>query len=122
MPLRKFNSLRNSAKPFGKLKLNYQCQHSKKVSESQVDRPVGRAVTGSSLVRKVRGSNLGSVKSDTMLPATRHHCDISSKEAVLPGRNDEEIGPANSLHVSAHYTEYNERFDLKVQGKTLLQK
>ena len=64
-------------------------------------RPVGRAVTRSSLEREVRGSNLGPVKSDTVLPTARHRCSISSKEAVLPGRNDTEMGPANSLHASA---------------------
>ena len=76
------------------------------------NRPDGRAVTRSSLEREVWGSNLGPVKSDTMLPTARHRCDISSKEAVLPRRNDAETGPANSLHASAYYSEYNERFDL----------
>ena len=28
-------------------------------------------------------------------------CDISSKEAMLPGRNDTVMGAANSLHASA---------------------
>ena len=37
--------------------------------------------------------------------------DISLKEAQLLERNDAEIGPTNSLHVSAYYSEYNERFD-----------
>ena len=66
----------------------------------------------SSLERLGRGSNLRPVKSDTVLPTARHHCDISSKGAVLPGRNDAEMGPANSLHASAYYSKYNERFDL----------
>ena len=74
--------------------------------------PVGRAVTPSSSEREVCGSNLGPVKSDTVLPTARHRCDISSKEAVLSGRNDAEMGPANSLHASAYYSEYNERFFL----------
>ena len=65
------------------------------------DRPVGRAATRSSLEREVWGSNLGPIKSDTVLPTARHRCDISSKGAVLPGRNDAEMGPANSLHASA---------------------
>ena len=30
---------------------------------------------------------------DTALPTARHRCDISSIEAVLPGRNDVETGP-----------------------------
>ena len=29
----------------------------------------------------------------------RHHCNISSKEAVLSGRSDAEIDPANSLQI-----------------------
>ena len=43
--------------------------------------------------QEVRGSNLGLVKSNTVLPTARHRCDISLKEAVLPGRNDVEMGP-----------------------------
>ena len=36
-----------------------------------------------------------------ILPTALHRCDISSKGAVLPGRNDAEMmGPANSLHAS----------------------
>ena len=34
-----------------------------------------------------------------------HRCDISSKEAVLPGRNDAEMGPANL------YSQYNETYE-----------
>ena len=74
--------------------------------------PVGRAVTRSSLEREIWGSNLRPVKSDTGLPTARHRCDISSKEALLIGRKDAEMGPANSLHSLAYYDEYNERFDL----------
>ena len=55
-----------------------------RISITQPDRPVGWALTRSSLEREVRGSNLGPVKSDTMLPTARHLCDISSKGAVLP--------------------------------------
>ena len=72
---------------------------------------VGPAVTRSSLERQVRGSNLGPVKSGTVLPTVRHRSDISSKGAELPGRIDPKVGPANSLHASAYYSEYNERFD-----------
>ena len=50
---------------------------------------------------EVWGSNLGPVKSNSVLPIAHHRCNISSKEAVLPGRNDAEMGPANSLHASA---------------------
>ena len=70
------------------------------------------AVTRSSLEREVWGSNLGPVKLDTVLPTARHRYDISSNGAVLPGRNDAEMGPANSLHAPAYYNEYSERFDL----------
>ena len=66
-----------------------------------VNRPVGRAVKRSSLEREVWGSNFGPVKSDTSFPTARHRCDISSKETVLPRRNDAEIGPVNSLHALA---------------------
>ena len=66
----------------------------------------------SSLERKIWGSNIGPVKSDTVLPTARHRCNISSKEAVLPWRNDAEMGPFNSLHALAYYSEYNQRFDL----------
>ena len=75
-------------------------------------RPVGQAVTCSTLEREFWDSNLGPVKSDTELPTARHRCYISSKGAVLPGRNDAEIDPANSLHASAYYSEHNETFDL----------
>ena len=68
--------------------------------------------SSSSLEREVWGSNLGPVKLNTVLPTTRHRCDISSKEAMFFGRNDAKIGPADSLHASAYYSEYNERFDL----------
>ena len=63
---------------------------------------VGRAVTRSSLEREVWGSSLWPVKLDTMLSTARNRCNISSKEAVLPGgRNNAEMGSANSLHASA---------------------
>ena len=52
-----------------------------------------RAVTRSFLEREVRGSNLGPVKSNTESPAARHRSNISSKEAMLPRRNDAEMGP-----------------------------
>ena len=38
------------------------------------------------------------VKLDTVLPTVRHRCEISLKGAVLPGRNDAEMGP------QTHYT------------------
>ena len=70
--------------------------------------PVGRAMTLSSLERGFRGSNLEPVKLDMV----RHSCNISSKEAVLPGHNDAEMGLANSLHALVQYSENNKRFDL----------
>ena len=72
----------------------------------------GVRVTCSSLERKLRGSNHSPVKSDTVLPTAYHRCDIFSKRAVLPGRNDAEMGPANSLHDSTYHSEYNKRFHL----------
>ena len=71
------------------------------VSIALVCRPLGRAVTRSSLEWEVWGSNLGPIKLDTVLPAARYRCDVSSKGAVLPGRNDATEGPANSFHASA---------------------
>ena len=49
-----------------------------------------------------------------MLPTTRHRWGISSKEVVLAGRNDTEMGPANSLHALAQYSEYNEDLILEL--------
>ena len=74
----------------------------------------------SSLEREVRGSNLRPVISHTVLPTAHHCCDIFSIEAVLPGRNDPEMGPDNSLHASAYYSEYNERFDINQLIKSFL--
>ena len=48
------------------------------------------------LKREVSRSTLEPVKSDTVLPTARHGRGISSKGAVLPGRNDTEMGLANS--------------------------
>ena len=36
------------------------------------------------------------------IATARHRCNISSKGVVLPRRNDVEMGPANSLHLSAY--------------------
>ena len=59
--------------------------------------PIDRAITRSSLKLEAWGPNLKLVKSDTVFPTPRHYCYISSKEAVLPGHNDPEMGPANLL-------------------------
>ena len=80
-------------------------------------RPVGGVVTRSSLEWEVWSSNFGPVKSDPVLPTVRHCCDISLKEAVLPGCNDAGMGPANLFHASVYYSEYNERFDLTTVGE-----
>ena len=66
----------------------------------------------SSLEREVWGLNPRSIKSDAVLPTARHRCDISSREALLHERNDAEMGSANSLHASALYSEYSQRFNL----------
>ena len=60
------------------------------------------------------------IKSTIVSPTTRHRCNICSKGAVLPGRNDVELGTANLLHASAEYSEYNKRFDLIYLKKTVL--
>ena len=44
-----------------------------------------------------------------MLPTAHHRCDISSKGAALPRRNEAETDPAHSFHASALYSKYNER-------------
>ena len=75
---------------------NYYKYHARKL---EYYCPVGRVVTSSSLERKVCGSNLGPVKSDTVLPTACPRCNISSDEAELPWRKDAKINPANSLHV-----------------------
>ena len=72
---------------------------------------VSRSVAHSSLDREVQGSNIGPVKSNTVLPTAHHRCHISLKEAVVPGPNDAEIGPSNLLQASAKYHVYNERFE-----------
>ena len=42
-------------------------------------------------------------------------CDISSKEAELPGRYGADMGPVNSLHASTYYIEYNESFNFLIK-------
>ena len=79
---------------------------------SQLDRLDGRAVTRSTLGWKVKGSNLGPVKPNTVLPTARHRCDISSKGAVLPAG-----AITRRWAASTRYTlrRINERFDLLSQ-------
>ena len=48
-------------------------------------------------------------------PPLRHFfesCVAWASKAVLPERNDTEMGAANSLQTSAYYSEYNKRFGL----------
>ena len=63
--------------------------------DSREHRPVDRRITHSSLEREIGGSNLGPVKSDTMLWTVCHRCDISSNEAVLPACNEAEMASPN---------------------------
>ena len=65
-----------------------------------VNRPVGRTVLHSSLRERLRFKSR-SIKSDTELPRVRQSSDISLKGAVLPERNDAEMGPANSIVLSS---------------------
>ena len=55
-----------------------------KVNDISLNRPVGQVVAHLHLEQEVRGSNLGLVKLNTVLPTTRHCCDIFSKVVVLP--------------------------------------
>ena len=55
------------------------------------NQPVGREKTSLSLEREVRGSNLGLIKLNTMLPTACHRCDISLKGVVLLGRIDADM-------------------------------
>ena len=50
--------------------------------EKKNTKTVGRALTRYSLEWEVRSSNLGQVKSNTVLPTARRRYDISSKGAV----------------------------------------
>ena len=42
------------------------------------------------------------------LPLLRHFLE----RALLPGRKDADMGPANSLHAMAYYCKHNKTFDL----------
>ena len=56
--------------------------------------------------QEVCGSAFGQVKLNVVKSTAHYHCHISSKEPVLPRRND-----AYWLYASAEYSEYNEKFD-----------
>ena len=49
--------------------------------------------SGSSRNAFVSGAGGLRFKSNTVLPTACHRCYVSSKEALLPGRNDSEKGP-----------------------------
>ena len=66
---------------------------------------VPQTVTSLFLEQEIRVLNLGSVKSDALLPTAHHRCDISSKATVLSERNDRDLGLENSLHAWAYYSE-----------------
>ena len=79
-----------------------------------LNRPVGRAVTRSSQEREVdlrfefRAGQIGhSVANGS--PPLQHFFE---RKYAARRRNDAEMGPANSLHASAYYNEYDEKFDL----------
>jgi len=46
----------------------------------------------------------------TSLQTARHRFNIYAGNCLLPWRYNAEMGTANSLHASAKYGEYNERF------------
>ena len=56
--------------------------------------------SGNAFVSGSGGSNLGQVKSDTVLPTTRHRYKFE-KSCVAHRRNDADMGLANSLPTSA---------------------
>ena len=72
--------------------------------------------SGNAFVSVTRGLrfNSRSVKSNSVLPTACYHCNISSKGAVLLGRNDAEMCPANSLHALVYCSNYNEKFYLMI--------
>ena len=49
------------------------------------------------------------VKLNTVLPKARHHCNISSNGAVLPGRHNAKTG----IYTLRLNSEYKERFGVK---------
>ena len=51
-----------------------------------------------------------------------HHCDTSSKKAVLPGRdNAEMVLPTHYMLRCSAVSVYNERFDLKISLHELVE-
>ena len=73
--------------------------------------------SGSAFISWAEGPRFksGPVRSDTMLLTARQCCDTSSKGTVLvvlPAGAMARDGPRNLLHVSASFSEYNQRFDI----------
>ena len=92
---------------------DFSCQNSSTLNLFASCSSGNAFVSGTGGLRfKSRASQIGYSVANG-LPTTCHRCDISLNGAVLPGRNDAIMGPANSLHALAYYCEYNERFDLK---------
>ena len=87
---------------------NYYKYHARKL---EYYCPVGWVVTSSSLERKVCGSNLGPVKSDTVLPTACPRCNISSDEAELPLAQEHVDKPCQLVTRFAEYSEYNKSFN-----------
>ena len=58
---------------------------------------------------KSRAGQIGHSVANHDSPTLQHFFEGS---CVAHRRNDAEMGPANSLHASASYSEYNEKFDL----------
>ena len=67
--------------------------------------PPFKSVEKYDILRQKRPNSLiteiKSIKSTTEKPIARHRCDVSLKGAVVPERDDTEMGPDNSLHISA---------------------
>ena len=93
-----------------RLKLRVPPNGPSKISKLGTVEVSASRLSGNAFVSRRGGQR---VKSHTVLPMARHRCDISSKGAVLPGRNDVEKGPANSLYTSVYHSKYNKRFDFK---------
>ena len=60
------------------------------------------------LIFKSRAGQIG--YSVAICRSSGHRCDISSKATEWPRYNEAKMGPANSLHTLAKYSEYNKRF------------
>ena len=77
------------------------CQLTKK-------RPIGLAVTCSTLVRKSQADQIGHSVANGSPPLR----NFFEKSYVSCRRNDVELSPANFLQAWAEYSEYNRNFDM----------